>query len=165
MRFGKQKQMLEAGQRAPDFRLRDLNHDFKSLDEILSRGPALVAFFKVSCPTCQLTFPFLERIHRGAKESSVQLVAISQDDADRTREFNLEYGVTCSTLLDEDSKGYPVSNAFGISHVPSLFLLERDRAVAWTLDGFSKGDLEALGRRVGVSPFRPDEDVPEWKSG
>ena len=33
------------------------------------------------------------------------------------------------------------------------------------ISGFSKRDLEALGKRVGVAAFRPDENVPEWKAG
>ena len=42
-----------------------------------------------------------------------------------------------------------MSNAFGISHVPTCFLIEKDGTVAWVLDGFSKSEFEALGRRVG----------------
>ncbi len=69
------------------------------------------------------------------------------------------------TLLDRDHDGYPVSNAFGITHVPSLFLVEPDGTISLATAGFVKPDLEAFGKRSGVETFRPEEKVPEWKSG
>jgi peroxiredoxin len=161
MAFWKQRQMLEAGARAPEFELPALGGAAQSLAQILARGPALLAFFKVSCPVCQLTFPFLERIHQGG---GLQVVGISQDNAPATADYNREYGVTFPTLLD-DKGGYAVSNAFGISTVPSLFLVEADGAVSSSESGFSKAFLEAAGRRAGVTLFQPGERVPESRPG
>jgi peroxiredoxin len=50
--------------RAPEFRLPRADGGEIGLEEIIAQGPALLAFFKTSCPVCQLTFPFLERIHQ-----------------------------------------------------------------------------------------------------
>ena len=154
-------QMLEAGARAPDFSLRDLTGQTQSLQEILGRGPALLAFFKVSCPVCQFTFPFLQRLHERA--GGIAIIGVSQDQAAATREFNGEFGVAFPTLLDD--AGYPASNAFGLYTVPTLFLIEPDGAISMAGCGFVKKDLEALGRRVGASPFREGERVPENKPG
>jgi hypothetical protein len=46
-----------------------------------------------------------------------------------------------------------------------MFLIEPDGTIAWSLVGFHKKELEALGRKLGVSPFRDGEQVPEMKSG
>lgn len=154
--------MLEAGSKAAEFRLVDLGGGTASLKEILDRGPALLAFFKVTCPTCQLTLPFLNRMAEGP---SLQFIAISQDDAEATTEFNAEFGVQFRTLLDEEDAGYPASNAYGISYVPSMFLVEQDGRVSWADHGFTKRSLEDLGRRAGVAPFRDSDRVPEAKSG
>src|SRR5438045_3229633 len=123
---------------AEPFELKDLDGNTHSLSEILSRGPALLALFKVSCPVCQLTFPFFERM---AKNESLQVIGISQDDAKATKAFNARFGVTFPTLLDESGAGYPVSNAFGISTVPSVFVVETDGSVSQSFAGFSKRDL------------------------
>lgn len=152
--------MLEPGTRAPDFRLVDLDGAPHGLRELLSSGPVLLAFFKTSCPTCQFTFPFLERLH-----PALRLFGVSQDGADDTREFNREFGVTFPALLDRAEEGYPASNAFGISHVPSLFLIERDSVIGWTSEGFVKKDIAALAQRAGVRPFKRGEYVPEMRSG
>ncbi|HEV2689571.1 MAG TPA: redoxin domain-containing protein [Bryobacteraceae bacterium] len=161
--WGRHKKVaVEAGVTAPSFRLKSLSGAAVSLDEILAKGPALLAFYKVSCPVCQLTFPYLERLSAG---KSLQMIAISQDDADSTEGFNQRFGVTFPTLLDQSKEGYPASNAYGITSVPSLFLVESDGQVSKSTSGFSKRDLEALGRRAGVPVFRPEDSVPEWKAG
>lgn len=167
MAAGKQRQMLEAGMRAPEFQLKDLAGDSQSLARILARGPALLAFFKVSCPVCQFTLPFLERVYQaaGRGEAPVQIVGVSQDKPAATRDFNQEFGITFPMLLDEAAEGYPASNAFGLHSVPSLFLVETDGRISMGEHGFSKQDLEALGQRMGAAPFRPGERVPEFKPG
>ena len=156
------KSALETGARAPAFQLRNLAGDTVSLGDILAKGPALLAFYKINCPVCQLTFPFLERLAAG---SGVQVIGISQDDFSATTAFNQRFGITFPTLLDSAKESYPASNAFGITNVPTLFLVEPDGEIANTISGFSKRDLEAVGARAGVKPFRADENVPEWKAG
>ncbi len=162
MGFGSRKKPVGRGDLAPGVRLKDARGREYKLAEITAQGPALLAFFKISCPTCQFTFPFLERL---AASSAVRFFGVSQDDARATAGFQRDYGLTFPLLLDDENSGYQTSNAFGISAVPSMFLLEADGRVSWTSSGFSKSELEELGRRAGVEPFGPGEYVPEWKSG
>ena len=153
--------MLKPGTKAPAFTLDDAAGGKRSLGDILARGPALVALYKVSCPVCQLTFPFLDRISKGA----LQVIGISQDDDRATDKFRNSYAPDLPMLLDRDRQDYPASNAFGISHVPSLFLIEPDGTISMAWEGFVRTEMEAVGERAGVAPFRPDERVPEWKAG
>jgi peroxiredoxin len=153
--------MIRPGSIAPAFTLDDLNGGKRSLEEILKRGAALIAFYKISCPVCQLTLPFLDRISRG----SLQVIAISQDDERGTKKFDEKFGVSLPTLLDREGDDYAASNAYGISHVPSLFLIEQDGRVSMAVDGFAKRELEAMGERAGIRPFHAEDHVPEWKAG
>ena len=162
MAGGKQRKLLDPGAPAPEFRLPQLDGDAVALREVLANGPALIAFYKTTCPVCQFTFPFLERIH---KAGTLPVYAVSQDGAEDTREFNREYGIALPTLLDSARSGYAVSNAFGISSVPSTFLIERDGVVARVIEGWSKRDIESLGELAGAQVFRQGDNVPEWKAG
>ena len=141
MGSARENETLTTGQRAPDFRLRDLAGGEKILGELLKSGPVFLAFFKVSCPTCQFTLPFLERIYQGVN-GRAQMFAVSQNDAEATREFHREFGITMPTLLDSERHGYPASNACGLAHVPSMFLVERDGTISWSLVGCHRKDLE-----------------------
>lgn len=169
MGAARQSEILRAGQRAPDFNLARAEKGAPlgstSLAALLSGGPVLLAFFKASCPVCQMTLPFLERIHRGRAAGSMRIYGVSQDDAETTAEFSAEFGITFPMLLDTEESGYPASNAYGLAHVPSLFLVERDGRIAWSLEGFNKREFAELARQAGVKPFRPGENVPEWKAG
>ncbi|MBX5494102.1 MAG: TlpA family protein disulfide reductase [Bryobacteraceae bacterium] len=161
MASGTSRRTLEAGDEAPEIRLPDLNGEERTLSDFAPTGRTLVAFFKTTCPTCQLTFPFLDRMRGGR----LAIIGISQDDRARTREFNEHFGVHFPVLLDSETSGYPVSNAFGLTHVPSLYVLEPNGRIAWSSFGWSRKDIEALAQMAGVEVFRPGEFVPEWKAG
>jgi len=153
--------MLAVGDKAPEFLLDTLDGGKKSSAELLRQGPVLLAFFKVSCPTCQLAFPFLDRIGKG----SLPVVAVSQDSERAIRQFHQTYGVSLLTLLDREEDGYPVSNGFGIEFVPTIFLVEPDGVISTVVEGFRKADLESIGLRSGIVTFRATESVPAWKAG
>jgi peroxiredoxin len=159
-----------AGHDAPGFTLPGMNGQNLSLHDALSKGPVVAAFFKISCPVCQFTFPFLERLHQAYGSDRVSFWGISQDDARDTREFWAEYRLSFPALIDGD--GYPVSNQFGLTNVPTVFLIAPDGKVEVSSIGFAKADLEKisaeLARYLGRPPapvFLPDEVVPEYKPG
>lgn len=154
--------LLESGSRAPDFRLERLTGGVTSMSDLLAGGPVLLAFFKISCPVCQMTFPFLERIHAAG---GLRIVGISQNDAADTREFNEEFGVTFPTLLDSEESGFPASNDYGISSVPAMFLVEPSGTIAQVIEGWRKRDMEGLAEGAGAPLFKPGDYVPEWKAG
>ncbi|HUO30969.1 MAG TPA: TlpA disulfide reductase family protein [Bryobacteraceae bacterium] len=162
-------EILRAGHRAPDFRLARYENgrtrDTATLSELVSGGPVLLAFFKSTCPVCQMTLPLLDRIHRGRATPSMTIYGVSQDDPETTGEFCAEFGVSFPMLLDTGESGYPASNAYSLSHVPSLFLVDRDGRITWSAEGFNKRELMDLARQAGVDLFRPGEDFPEWKAG
>ncbi|MGH9633185.1 MAG: peroxiredoxin family protein [Bryobacteraceae bacterium] len=154
--------MLRAGSHAPDFALSDLRGEAAPIATHLAAGPVLLAFFKVSCPTCQLTFPFLERMAAGGR---LTVLGISQDNPERTAEFCRIYGITFPVLVDPEEGNYAVSNAFRITHVPTMFLLEGERKIEWALNGFDRKALDQLGTRFRTDLFRPGERIPDFKPG
>lgn len=163
---------IVAGNSAPVFSLTALDGKEFSLTELLEQGPVVAAFFKISCPVCQFTFPFLERLYKRYGGGGVTFLGISQDDSPATKDFAKEFGVTFPIVLDEKLKGYPASNAYGLTNVPTIFLIDPDGTVKVSCMGFDKKDLESidavLAERKKISAgalFRPDESVPSHKPG
>ncbi len=157
----RQNQLARTGSRAPDLRLPLLDGGEGSLAEMIAHGPVLLVFFKVTCPVCQLTLPYLDRIHASG---TLPVYAISQNDADDTREFQRQFHVSLPTLLDPEDH-FPASNAYGISSVPTTFLVERDGNIARVVEGWVKRDIEWLAQKAGAVPFRQGERIPDWKAG
>jgi peroxiredoxin len=147
--------LIEGGSRAPDFRLPLLDGPESGLAELIAGGPVLLAFFKISCPVCQLTLPYLERLHAAG---ATRVYGISQNDAEDTRDFAVHFKLHLPMLLDPEETGFPASSAYGISTVPTLFLIERGGTVGKVIEGWRKREIVALGGEV------PD-NVPEWKAG
>src|SRR5271169_4473120 len=146
----RQRKLLDAGAMAPDFRLERLEGGETTLSQLSAGRAALLAFFKIACPVCQMTLPFLERIHQGG---GLAIYGISQDDAADTSEFAREFRLTFPMLLDREEDDYPASNAYGISTVPTMFLVERGGKVSRAIEGWHKGDMERLGELAGVAVF------------
>jgi peroxiredoxin len=171
--FGGPKDMaaLPAGSKAPDISLPALDGGRFSLQDALNKGPVLVAFFKVSCPVCQHTFPYLERIYKSHGDQKVTIVGVSQNDQRDTASFLKEYGVTFRTLL-EDPNGYAVSNAYGLTNVPTLFLIGQDGQIEISSVGWVKQDIEEINRKLAgvqqtppVAIFKPGEEVRDFRAG
>src|SRR6267378_622968 len=171
--MGKQDHMthIVAGNTAPGFSLKALDNKEYSLNALMERGPVIAAFFKISCPVCQFTSPFLERLYKRYGSDTVTFLGISQDDARSTSRFTKEYGITFPIVID-DENGYVASNAYGLTNVPTIFLIDTDAIVKVSSMGFDKKDLEAIAanlaerKKIALAPlFRPDEIVPANKPG
>lgn len=163
---------IAEGQSAPNFSLRSLDAKEFALAKLLEKGPVIAAFFKISCPVCQFTFPFLERLYQRYGGDGVTFVGISQDDAAATKDFAKEFGVTFPLVLDEKSKGYVASNAYGLTTVPTILYVDTDGAARTVSTGFDKKRLEALAaalserKRIAAAPlFGAGDGVPEFKPG
>jgi len=162
--------VIKAGKSAPPFGLTAIDGKSYSLQEALKNGPLLAAFFKVTCPTCQYTMPFLQRLHQQMHSSGLQIWGIVQDPVKDGQRFARDYALSFPVLIDE--KPYRVSREYGLEYVPTLFLIEPDGSIAIESEGFAKRDLlaiqkslaEALAAPVGEL-FSPKESVPEYKPG
>lgn len=163
---------LESGIRAPEVSLTFLDGSKFALKDALMRGPFVGAFFKVSCPVCQFAFPYLERMFKAYGSSGkFMLAGVSQDSASDTKAFNSEFGITFPTLFDEKGK-YPASNAYGLTNVPTIFLISPEGEIEASIVGWSKPDMEQLNQRLarisGLPPaqiFAPGERIPDYKPG
>jgi len=162
---------LVNGAKAPEFELKTLDGKKFSLYEELARGPVVLAFFKVSCPTCQYAFPFLQRLYKAYQDKGVRLVGVSQNDATEAAAFAKEFGVKFTILL-EDIRSYPVSNAYGLTNVPTIFWIAQDGEIEVSSVGWVKADFEQINRKMAemgktapAAMFQPGEEVRDFRAG
>src|SRR5258705_10262424 len=98
------------GNVAPGFSLKSLEGKEFVLGSALQRGPVVLAFFKVSCPVCKFTFPFLERVFKQYGGGGVSFLCVFQDKASAVRDFARAIGVTISFLVVR--VGFQVSTCY-----------------------------------------------------
>ncbi len=162
---------LDAGVPAPEFSLAAVDGKLVSLKDALKKGPVLLAFFKVSCPVCQYAFPFYQRMYEANRDAGVSFIGVSQDNARDTRAFMKEFGVTFPVALD-DPANYAVSNAYGLTNVPTVFYIDPSGEIEISSVSWSKVDVEAINAKIAErrqqSPpmlWRRGEDVQDFRAG
>ena len=161
---------LSPGTRAPDIMLtRDDDMPF-ILHELTHDNPVVLAFFKVSCPTCQLTFPYLERLYRRMEREGAELIGISQDAAPEVKAFRQQFGITFPIALD--APRYTASRAYDVRNVPTIYIVETDGLIARCSVGFVKKELEQLNQYWAEAKdwlarplFEPSDNAPEMRPG
>jgi peroxiredoxin len=110
-------------------------------------------------------------MYRANRGSNVSFIGVSQDSARDTRAFLKEYGVTFPVVLD-DSTNYAVSNAYGLTSVPTLFYIAPSGEIELSSVGWSKADVEAINQKLAdagqQSPaelWRKGEDIRDFRAG
>jgi thiol-disulfide isomerase/thioredoxin len=123
------------------------------------QGRRAVVFYKVTCPTCQMAAPAMERLHAALPES---FVAVGQDPPEKLAEFADRFSTSFPAI--PDTVPYPVSAAWGLRTVPTLFVLEdgtvSDVVESWDREGWNRAAIGLIGSPVsdagdGLPPFRP----------
>lgn len=134
------------------------------------RGETLYGFFKTTCPTCELAWPYFDRIRRIGDGGSLSVLAVSQDDPEMTRRFYEDLGLQIPTLYDAEP--WAASEAVGLTSVPTFLVVGpgdvlRDSAVGFQRDKMEEfaGLAARLAGRTAAPLFSPGEDVPAWKPG
>ncbi len=153
---------LIAGVLAPDFTLPTVQGGQVSLAEALAKGPVVLVFFKKSCPVCQYALPLLERVFQANRGANVCILGVSQDEDKDTKAFLREYGITFPVALD-DSASYAVSNAYGLTNVPTVFYIAPSGEIEVSCVGWSKRDVEAINRKLAEHRDQPPATL--WRKG
>lgn len=163
---------LPPGSAAPNFTLKDFDGVEHRLAAALTNGPVLVVFFKVSCPTCQYGMRYYSRIGEHLADTPVTVWSISQNDPESTKAFNREFESNLAALIDGEEAGFPVSNAYGITHVPSAFVIGQEGEVKYSSVGWVRAEVEEIAAAMSAAaehppfiPFQPGEDVIAYKGG
>ena len=162
--------MIKTGNTAQAFALQGTDGQKHNLDEIKAKGTGFFAFFKVTCPTCQYTLPFLERIYQKVKAADIPFWGIVQDPLDKAREFARQYNTTFPILIDD--RPHLTSKIYGISIVPTWYLVDGNLKVLAVGESWVKKEYvnlaTLLAEKTGVEIvglFSPEENIVELKPG
>jgi peroxiredoxin len=157
---------LNVGESAPPFTLRSVGGGEVSLGDVA--GLKVITFYKVSCPTCRFTLPFMERIHR-AYGDEVTFLGVVQDTEEDARRFAEDHGLTFTQLID--APDYRVSSLYGVDVVPTIYLLDRENRILFVEESFLKAGIEKIVSELATFTGREEIDVfegervPSFKPG
>lgn len=142
--------MLDLGSQAPDFRLRDANGDFVSLDGTSDALGYLVMFICNHCPFVKHIRAELAKAGNTFQDQGISVFAISSNDVeafpeDGPRQMSAEAreaGYRFPYLFDESQEA---AKAYRAACTPDFFLFDRERRLVY---------------RGQFDDSRPGNDIP-----
>jgi len=124
---GAAERALKAGDRGPEFTLKDAHGHDVSSGELLAKGPLVVTFYRgVWCPYCNLDLQALQAALPAMSALGAQLIAISPQTASNSRKSERDNQVTFPVLADP---GNEVAAQFGLRFKLPDYLIELYRDV------------------------------------
>ena len=126
-------QAAEEGMVAPNFKLKSLDGEEVSLSQFRGKY-VLVNFWATWCGPCKIEMPSLEALYQRFKDKNFALLAISNDmfGASIVKPFIKANHLNFTILLDQRLKA---SNAFGVTSLPSTFMIDPKGEVIGALFG------------------------------
>jgi peroxiredoxin (alkyl hydroperoxide reductase subunit C) len=138
--------MIAAGERAPDFTLRDQDGENVSLSDFKGRKVLLVFYPMDFSPVCSDQLSIYQEVKPELSEKGVEMLGISVDHAYAHKAFQEKLGIDTTLLADFEPKG-EVSRAYG-SYLDglgfanrTLVLVDEDGKVAWAHESPSPGEF------------------------
>lgn len=112
----------KAGDKAPEFTLKDPDGNAVSLLELLAKGPLVVSFYRGAwCPYCNLELQALQAALPEIEARGASIVTISPQTAPNSRKSRRDNHLTFPILSDEKSR---VAAAFGLRFSLPDYLVE-----------------------------------------
>ncbi|MGE5247256.1 MAG: peroxiredoxin family protein [Verrucomicrobiota bacterium] len=148
---------LEPGALAPDFTVRDAAGQAFHFDAERGKSPCLLVFWSIFCEPCRLQMAVVQNLYMKFRDAGLRVVAVSLDGEPLGKVvagFAKQEGYAFPVLLDgpDDRGTFKVADPYGVSGMPSTFLVGRDGRIAARWVGFAKG--EELEKAV-QSSLRP----------
>lgn len=150
------------GQPFPDFEI-----DRFSTRKAWSSGPMLLIVWRADCPTCQMTLPFIERMHKAYRGATV--VGVSQEAPDAMQEFLEENGYSFPNYSDSN---LTKSKFLHADIVPAIWVVDRQGKIRMATVGWDRNKIEEAARILSSEtglPYGPivktEDQVPVLKPG
>ena len=131
---GAAQRALKAGDKLPAFNLPDPNGNKVSSDDLLSKGPLVISFYRgVWCPYCNMELQALQEALPQFEELGAKLVAISPQNPVNSRKSVRQNNLSFPILSDAHND---VAAAFGLRFEMPDYLVDLYKSL--------KNDLPAL---------------------
>jgi len=133
---------VEPGEKAPPFANPDLASRHVLSRDYLGQGWFIVDFFATDCEGCKKELPILERLHQELSPRLPILVFATDPAGQEVVEAYFRASPTSLTVLLD--RYHSAVKRYGVSEIPSLFLIDPAGTVVLKQVGFQEGLYERI---------------------
>ncbi len=134
--------------KAPDFKLPDLDNKPVQLKSLLKNGPVLIDFWATWCKPCVKYFPVLQGWHEKYGASGLTIIAINEDgprSLAKVKPFTRSLKAGFTILIDENSE---VMRLLRVQNLPTSFLIATDGSVVVRHTGYTEESTKATEAKI-----------------
>ncbi len=102
----------------------------------------LIDFWATWCAPCRLAIPHLNDLYKAYQERGLEIIGMSLDrgSPERVRRFVVNMGVQYTIIIADDD----VVKNYGISPIPTTYLIDQDGYISNKWVGFSKNLMSKI---------------------
>lgn len=137
---------VEAGQPAPPFKLAALKGDAPFTLDGLKGRVTLIDFWASWCGPCREAMPQYDALRGEFPHDKFDVLAINMDEERKDAEgFLAKHSVSYPIALDPAGEA---AKAFGLTGMPTSYLLDANGVVKQRHNGFTKKDIDELRAEI-----------------
>ncbi|QFT89454.1 Thiol-disulfide oxidoreductase ResA [Bacillus sp. THAF10] len=147
--FFQSKEIVEVGEKAPNFVLTDLEGNEIMLSDYEGKG-VFLNFWGTWCKPCEREMPFMESQYQKYKDQGVEIIAVNIQETNLAVErFRDRHGLSFPIPMDKRDQ---VRQAYGIMPLPTTILLDENGTVVKK----SSGELSDAEIQAFMESIKPD---------
>jgi len=126
---------------APDFALPSVDGKTVTLSQL--RGKVvLLDFWATWCAPCRMAIPHLNNLYRTHRERDLEIIGLSLDKGspEMLKRFSSSMGIQYTIVMADDE----VVKNYGISPIPTTYLIDRDGYITNKWVGFSQNLMSKI---------------------
>ncbi|MBA4601187.1 thiol-disulfide oxidoreductase ResA [Thermoactinomyces mirandus] len=126
------KNLVEAGEKAPNFELSTLDGKTVKLSDFKGRV-ILLNFWGTWCEPCRTEMPALQKAYENYHKEDFVVLAVNIAETDvAVSSFADQYGLTFPVLLDRNRD---VTRLYQVGPIPSTFFIDKDGKISNKVEG------------------------------
>lgn len=140
------REVLQVGDPAPDFKLTDLNGKEHQLSDYKGQG-VFVNFWGTWCKPCEKEFPLMERQYQVYKDQGVQILAVNIAQSDfEVKQYAEQRDLTFPIVIDKNKS---VMEAYNIIPLPTTLLVNAEGNIEKIITGeMSEEDIQSYMEQI-----------------
>lgn len=132
----------------PDFRLRDLENQWKEYSDLKGSELTIIDFWATWCQPCIRAIPLLNEMAQEFESKGVSFIGVSIDgprNQSKIKPFLQSMGVEYPIIRDMDSE---LMSDLGVTAVPTLLMYDSKGDLIFFHEGFRPGDEEIVRSHI-----------------